>query len=89
VFMYQHIRNRIFVDLGIFFFVLILPWWLNLILVFVGIIHFRYYWEAVFFGICLDLFYSKPDILIFSSAMFVAMLLVLITEFFVKPRLRL
>jgi len=53
----NNIYLRIILFLVIYLFFLVLPWWLNILILIFLTIYFKYYFEVVFFGSLFDIIY--------------------------------
>lgn len=79
---------RIILDVVVLLAPFFLPWWLGGLLVLIGIAYFRFYFEGLVAAIVTDMFYGRADMSFFKSASFIILVIIVLSEFVIKPRVR-
>lgn len=64
------VMKRVIFDIGLLISVLVLPWWITMPLLFVGIFAFNQYYEFIIIGAIMFAIYSPIEHNLFSSPIF-------------------
>ena len=82
-------KKRIFADIGIFLMLIILPWWVWVLAVVVGIVFFPLFWESIVFTALAEMLYA-PHVSIGRLAWMACIPAVLVmVVYLLRPRMRL
>jgi hypothetical protein len=64
------VMKRVIFDIGLLISVLVLPWWITFIFLFIGIFAFNQYYEFIIIGAIMFAIYSPLEHNLFSSPIF-------------------
>lgn len=68
--------------------VLLAPWQLTALIILIGLLTFRWFVEAIVGAILINLFYGQSDNITFTNPLLLVLLILVLLEIVLKPRLR-
>lgn len=74
--------KRTIIDISVFVAILVLPWWLSAVILFILTIYFSFYLEVLFFGFLFDTLYGHSHTGMLISLVF------LVVVIFIKTKIR-